>query len=172
MTDTFERIATSVPQNATAAKVVSQGIHYEPDLRAGCHLHSDLPLPMQPVPAAALALGKIPIGVKFGRFTVIGYSAAQNPKKNANWVVRCLCGNYETRKAKAIFNPANADDRCKVCRHLESSKDRYRRFGAKPLGEISLARAPAPTIEARSDETPTAARPEGRERDGEAGAPA
>lgn len=140
MTDVFERIATSVPLSAEAARVTSKGTAYVPDLRAPTHiLHSAMPLPMLPPPRCENA--RHIVGRRVGRLTVIGYSASQNPKKNASWVVRCACGNYETRKSKAIFNPANTKDRCTACRHLESSKRRYAFFGARPLNEMSTHRA-------------------------------
>lgn len=58
-------------------------------------------------------------GYKFGRFTVVGLCKHAIPAK---WVVRCVCGAYSTRKAKAIKNPNNSLDRCEHCRHLAHLK--------------------------------------------------
>ena len=49
---------------------------------------------------------------KFGKFTVIGLSA----HSKGRWVVRCECGEHEFRTAKAIKNPANAQDACAKCK--------------------------------------------------------
>lgn len=53
-------------------------------------------------------------GRKFGRFTVVGFSRDYAKK----WVVRCACGDFETRSSKAVKNPANAEDCCTICRKL------------------------------------------------------
>lgn len=52
------------------------------------------------------------IGFRFGYLKVIGLSR----HINGRWVVRCDCGAYEVRKAKAIRNKENFGDRCHVCR--------------------------------------------------------
>lgn len=36
----------------------------------------------------------------------------------ARWIVRCDCGDYEPRTAKAIKNPANGADCCVKCRQV------------------------------------------------------
>jgi len=66
-------------------------------------------------------------GRRFGRFTVIGI--AKDIK--ARWVVRCSCGIYSTRSAKAIKNKNNDIDSCEHCRHLAFLKreEAYRRTG-------------------------------------------
>ena len=51
-------------------------------------------------------------GAEFGKFTVIGLSA----HSKGRWVVRCECGEHEFRTAKAIKNPANAQDACAKCK--------------------------------------------------------
>lgn len=40
----------------------------------------------------------------------------------ARWIMRCDCGDFEPRKAKAIKNPANSNDRCAKCRQLVEAK--------------------------------------------------
>ena len=88
---------------------------------------------MRPIPKGAPEL----IGMVNGRLTVIGL-LAETSAQQAAWVVRCTCGKYETRTAKAIRNPKNAEDRCYHCRHLEYLKhqDRRRQFGDKKASEI------------------------------------
>jgi len=97
-------------------------------------------------------------GHVFGRFTVIGYAAKR--KKNVvykatetfdgfditskkrqetclgRWVVRCLCGLYEYRKAKAIRSP-DKYDRCILCKNKIRmfKKDFESRHGRYPTKE-------------------------------------
>jgi hypothetical protein len=52
-------------------------------------------------------------GRRFGRMTVMGLSFSPG-----RWVVRCDCGVYTLRSAKAIRNPNNDTDCCEQCRHL------------------------------------------------------
>ncbi len=148
----IEQVIASVPQSATAARVVSRGEHYEPAINYGDHRHSDTPI-------ATFALNEITnpqhlararqiIGVKFGRFTVIGYAREQNPNKNARWVVRCSCGNYEIRKAKAIRNRTNSEDRCQDCRHLAYIQRTYEQLGSRAVSEF-VQPAPRPVTKNR-----------------------
>ena len=67
-------------------------------------------------------------GRKVGRLTVLGLHA----KLPGAWVVRCSCGDFETRKAKAISNPENFGDRCSKCRQLAFE---YKRFHFEKTGE-------------------------------------
>lgn len=51
-------------------------------------------------------------GVKFGRLTVFNYLG------RGKWQCRCVCGNYCSRKSKAVKNPKNDHDACEECREL------------------------------------------------------
>ena len=59
-------------------------------------------------------------GRRFGKMTVIGYSKdnKQSTYHKPNWVCRCECGMYETRKSRAVKNPNNQNDCCHVCRQI------------------------------------------------------
>ena len=48
-------------------------------------------------------------GIRRGRLTVIGRidPKIMNSKGGSYWLVRCDCGKYHKRKAKAIKNPNN-----------------------------------------------------------------
>lgn len=138
--DTFDAVLASVPQGAVAGRVTARGTHYEPRMNPtpATHYHADVPPPLKrcPNPAAAQRM----IGKKFGRFTVIGYCAKQNPKKPAKWAVRCACGQYEVRGAGAINNPANAEiDRCRVCRDFQYKQRAYRELGSRPIGDFFVS---------------------------------
>lgn len=134
--DRIERVITGTPLNVTAGKVMSIGIHYTPDLSKSSHeLHENQP-PIRPIPEHSLHSCQDLPGKKVGRFTVIGLAEEFNPKKNARWVVRCSCGRYEFRKAKALRNPSNIDDCCSECKNLKMIQYRYRKKGSRAPTEF------------------------------------
>lgn len=87
----------------------------------------DLPLTIRPLSENEKKAAGHLIGMKVGRLTCLGLSA-DTPKR---WVVRCVCGNYLLRSAKALNNPNNAHDACDHCRHLIEIKrsEIWRRTG-------------------------------------------
>lgn len=133
--DVHDRLLASSPVNRQAARVLGGGVHYEPKIKAH-HRSWDAPPVMRQVPKDAPAL----VGMVSGRLTVVGL-LAETSAHQAAWVVRCTCGKYETRTAKAIRNPKNVGDRCYHCRHLEYLKhqDNRRQFGDRKAGEIQRA---------------------------------
>jgi hypothetical protein len=129
--DVYERLAASTPQNATAGRVIAKGEHYEPVVDFKGHWHADSPPPMLPV------FSKSMIGKTLGRLAVVGILAADfNPQQDARWVVRCACGDYETRTMTAIKTPDNSDDRCQVCRHLVKVAQDYKELGPRPISDF------------------------------------
>ena len=104
----MQRVATQLPINKTAALVTGKGTHFDPVIKPSCYATTDIRPRLRPVPKNTLDL----TGVRFGRFVVVGLPADLNDR----WVVKCDCGNYEHRRAKAIRNLANNVDRCNVCR--------------------------------------------------------
>lgn len=136
MSDVFDRIAASSPQNATAARVTSRGEIYDPVVQYSNHWHSDAPPKMRPIPDRSFATCSDMLGRRQGRLTVIGLAAEYNPSKPARWVVRCDCGDYETRNARAIRNELNSEDRCQKCHHLRKVKWRYETLGPRSIDEI------------------------------------
>lgn len=130
MSDAITDIVTRAPVNRLAATVVSRGEHFDPKKKILTD-DSATPLPTRPIPpdtrksATCVDL----TGVRFARFTVLGLSAA----KKKMWVVRCACGTYTTRSAKAIRNPENTLDRCETCRYVYYLKrnELWRRTGKR-----------------------------------------
>lgn len=112
------------PVNRTAHEVSKPGIGYIPKKRLNQPLWKSPPS-MMSVPTNIQNL----TGVVFSRFTVIGLKSCGKGK--TLWLVRCACGNYETRRSKSIQNPNNDKDCCQICRHLEFLKreQRYREVG-------------------------------------------
>ena len=104
------------PINATAARVISNGTHFNCN-KVIQEFESDTPHPLKNLPSKTENL----TGKRVGRFTVLGMS--RDLKKR--WVVRCDCGTYSMRRRKAILNPANNMDRCGECLEIIQIKRSY-----------------------------------------------
>lgn len=102
----------ALPINATAARVISRGEHFEYRAMAS-EVCSALPLPMKDNPPELEDF----TGKKLGRLTVIG--RFDGPKNR--WVCRCSCGNFCIRLAKTL-SKAPADSACVQCYLLAVSK--------------------------------------------------
>lgn len=107
---------SSGPINRDAARVLRPGDKFAPQIVVTAP-HWDTPPPLRPISKIVPEMRAL-IGTKFGRMTVIGLIDEPLRKKDkpATWVVRCVCGAYEGRSAKAIRNPKNNTDRCTTCR--------------------------------------------------------
>lgn len=125
-----ERVLDGVrsPVDRVAARVIREGYKYVPDKNVQTadqrHPHDV---------RNHLSIGREHrwmVGHRFGRMVVLGLSF-ETRSKHATWSVRCDCGVYTLRTAKAIRNPNNSSDCCDVCRHLLylKRKDIYRRTG-------------------------------------------
>lgn len=115
------------PVDRIAARVVGAGVSFEFKISDGA-VNSFLPLPVRP--AQRTEIGQACFvdltGTKLGRLTVIGISA----EVAARWVVRCVCGAYGLRTAKAI-KAADPSACCHQCHVLAVAKrkDLARRTG-------------------------------------------
>ena len=106
-----------VPADRTAARVISTGFHWEPEPHWQ-NVHSETPLPMRkPANDEQRSL----LGVKFGRFLVLGVAVAKN-RIGTLYVCRCLCGRHEHKTPRAIRNPKNGRDACSACRLIASHR--------------------------------------------------
>jgi hypothetical protein len=138
----FDAVLASVPQDATAGKVTSRGVHYDPKIDVKARKYSDVPTHSD-APSKCVPVPNVPnfvnlTGRKFGRLTVVGYLGRLNPKneKKSSWLCRCVCGDYATRKAASIKNPNNAEDCCAKCLAWRVTKRRYEREGARPVHDF------------------------------------
>lgn len=112
-------LETPLPINRDAAKVVrkaSKDDVWMPSIVVLDHTqHSPNVLPTKtPPPNADTSV----IGKRRDRMVVVGYAASQ-PKgkyKNARWVVRCDCGNYEHRTKIFRWLGTDCVDMCLECR--------------------------------------------------------
>lgn len=146
--DLFDRIAASTPLNRTAGAVTARGgDHYSPSIvvqkrrHSAVSTHSDAPAKM---------LRKLPVdpnfedftGKKIGKLTVLGYLGKLNPNYPGRWQVRCVCGAYEQRTAKAIKRALagvegfESGAQCVACQKWEVTKKRYARCGSAPLSDF------------------------------------
>ncbi|NEG94094.1 hypothetical protein [Leclercia adecarboxylata] len=105
------------PINKTAALVTGKGFSYEPDCII-CTPEFVGPPEIADVRDLLRNPSFIDLtGRKKGRFTVIGLMKEGRGK----WVVRCVCGTYTIRNAKAIkgadSNPNAHIDACRRCMH-------------------------------------------------------
>ena len=64
-------------------------------------------------------------GLKVGKLTVLGVAdfPDRREKTPAAWVVRCVCGYYETRRAKTLRKPGYAERaECSECHYVAELK--------------------------------------------------
>uniref|UniRef100_A0A6M3XM73 Uncharacterized protein n=1 Tax=viral metagenome TaxID=1070528 RepID=A0A6M3XM73_9ZZZZ len=123
----MKQIASRSPVNKTASMVTQKGIHFEPkSKRNWVHEHWDVRPQTIPVPRHI----KDRTGQKHGTIEVVGLLDLQKNRKGNKWLVRCLCGSYESRRALTL-NKKSDDDCCQYCkdkRHLRRNEE-YRRLG-------------------------------------------
>ncbi len=121
-------IHARIPIDRIAARAISAGVAYSPQ-KSIRNLETDLPIKTrESTQTERRTSGFVELsGRRVGRLAVIGLASAIP----ARWVLRCDCGRYTTRTAKAIKNPKNTNDRCEHCRHLAFLKceEYWRRTG-------------------------------------------
>lgn len=131
----MKRIATARPVDRTAARVTQSGPKGMESSKRIAQAHSQTPLPTVPIPRHIVDLR----GRTFGTLTVVGLAVSTDTvqRQAGNhrlWVCRCVCGNYLTRRAKAINNPKNTIDACDRCRQVQFLRRRseYQQLGFNP----------------------------------------
>lgn len=118
----FDIIAPLMPFDKTASMVAGKGEHFEWEPENRDKIHSRDPIATRlPEAKERNQPGFLDLkGIKIGRFTVIGIAADLKTCNGQNWVLRCVCGSYETRKAKYIKSCAAGDQNhepmCDWCR--------------------------------------------------------
>lgn len=115
--DRYDRVASSAPVNADAARIYGARGERE-TLRPLPETvrHFDAPPKILPVPASAPNR----TGKKYGALTVIGYLGPNSRNRGSEWLVRCLCGQYEVRRAKAV-DKASPHDCCARCNQVRTA---------------------------------------------------
>jgi hypothetical protein len=128
----YAALATSAPIDKAAALARDgSGEHFDiaiPDDMP----HSETPLPMKAITRQHTSNPSFAdlTGTRMARLRVLGMYAAPNTKKVGMWVVRCDCGRYTARSAKAIKNyladpeKYEGGGRCWECQRVEILKKR------------------------------------------------
>ncbi len=136
MSDLWERLAASTPNDRTAATVTSES-RDTPEERGYTRPHWKAP-PAMMAPTKPMLLDptfRDLTGTAPGRFVVLGILVVPRGHRGPQqWVLRCACGDYETRRAKAILHPEGRPDRCEDCERLEALR---RRETDKAMGRAS-----------------------------------
>lgn len=113
------------PVDKTAALVISRGesFSYRRSLTSN---DSEMPLETKEIPEGTPDFR----GKKFGRMTVIGYSAT----KRKRWVCRCVCGTYTLRRLEVVEkgDEKNTCDQCNF--HAINMKKEFMRRTGKHKG--------------------------------------
>lgn len=121
-TTPYDKLATSRPINKLAAMQLSSGTHWQPNVKLNPHGRRwETPPTTKRLNGRAKTFVDL-TGLVVGRFTVVGCLGKLNPKKKAVWLVRCACGNNETRGARYLKTGGNPNDMCEHCRYLERVK--------------------------------------------------
>lgn len=100
MTATFDRLLSSAPVNATAARVIEKGVEWTPTATIQ-DWYADQPPTIrwnhQNAPEA-----KDFTGLKIGQLLIIGVMPKASKHGKASWVCRCVCGCFCTRTSKSL----------------------------------------------------------------------
>lgn len=115
----MDKYKAQIPVDSVALKVMLGGEDY---VSAKCYGNTRHWKNMPPTRNVVRGTTNLS-GTTFGRFMVVGLSAHKNLNKHAVWVVRCICGDYEVRSAKAMKNLDNKDDCCLECKHVRKMKN-------------------------------------------------
>lgn len=128
MKDVFDRLLVSRPLNRTAGTVTSQARCDDDEKWVG-------PKPMKPGPNDPGFRDLT--GVKYGRLTVIGLHDHKRGTKSsgAGWVVRCVCGVYETRLTAKI-KQASPDAACQECHRKQHHEWLLKNQGSRPVEDF------------------------------------
>ncbi|OJY66424.1 hypothetical protein [Rhizobium sp. 60-20] len=116
-------VAPLLPGDKVAGRVAARGEHFDFKPSANGKVHSDLPLRFRsPTDVEKLLPTFVDLcGTAIGRLKVMGIAVDITSTSGQCWVVRCVCGAYETRKAKYIkscvagTNPGEHEPMCDWC---------------------------------------------------------
>lgn len=138
MSNAQRLMRTPLPINRTALRVVMPAFQediWQPEPKKITRPFSRNAIAIQEPPIDAPHI----IGKRRDRLTVIGYAAEQSESKNTTrWVVRCDCGNYETRKRILRWLGTDAPDFCTECQVREFKK-RGEWFPRSPAVRTTIA---------------------------------
>jgi hypothetical protein len=141
-TTNFDAIAAAAPLNRTASTVRDgSGDTWEPTMKSGQKHWKAPPLPLEPFIAVPGSKWLIDLtGRQVGRLTVVRYhgrSGVSTPEPM--WLVRCVCGDYELRRAKSIIKETENDPCCLICRANDRLRTRTSKTCTKADREAQSA---------------------------------
>jgi hypothetical protein len=121
----FDTVAPLMPFNKTASMVAGRGEHFEWSPQES-QTHSRDPIRTRKAEPSEMAQPTWVdlTGATLGRLRVLGIAELKS-RAGANWVVRCVCGSYETRKARFIKaclagdNPGQHPPMCASCGYTQ-----------------------------------------------------
>lgn len=134
-------VAPLLPGDKVAGRVAARGEHFEWSPTHPGKIHSSNPLAVREPTAQELGQPSFVDlkGIKIGRLTVLGLAAEIVSSNGTNWIVRCVCGAFETRKAKFIKacaagnNPGDHEPMCDCCaytRRLQNGRHNSKKAAA------------------------------------------
>lgn len=119
----LERVFTSRPINATAARVVSKGTHWNPVSYRNEREWSTPPSMKQITASMRIDPNFTNLtGTPLGNLVCVGISSEPESKAKggSKWVMRCTCGNYVIRSTRSIKKQGDPDDCCPTCQALRA----------------------------------------------------
>lgn len=102
----FDRLLSLNPIDKNAAEALRPGEHFS-SIRRLEQVHLLNPVQCLPLPRDVQFVDRT--GQKKGRMTAIGYLGS------GLWLVRCVCGRYESRRNRAFRSDKNINDKCEEC---------------------------------------------------------
>ena len=117
----LNKVASSEPINITAVLVTSRGVDYKCP-KPPSKTFSHTPFATRKVPINSLDLTE----KKFGDLIVFGLSIIRKgkSKKRSLWIVKCVCGNYETRTSQGLRGHGEKQNlKCYECQYNEWKKN-------------------------------------------------
>ncbi|TAY66532.1 hypothetical protein ELG88_09665 [Rhizobium leguminosarum] len=128
----FDSVAPLYPSDKVAGRVAGRGEHFEWTPNQATKIHSADPLAVRRPTENELSRPDYVdlTGSRLGRLMVMGV-AAEITGNGQKWVVRCVCGSYETRKARYIKacvagnNPGSSEPMCDACAYTRRLQRGY-----------------------------------------------
>jgi hypothetical protein len=116
----WDALVASAPLNKQAALDASaKGGAFVPRVKfhPDTHIHAEIQPKIRKAHSSDDLTGRI-----FGRLKVLGLADLpnRNPGRKTAWVVQCICGRYENRKAKGLKDGSPQSLQCAACLYKEN----------------------------------------------------
>ncbi|MCS0459517.1 hypothetical protein [Rhizobium favelukesii] len=129
----MDAVAPLLPGDKVAGRVAARGEHFEFTPAQSTKVHSPDPILSRRPTESEFALPSFVdlTGVKIGRLTVLGIAVDVITSTGQRWVVRCVCGSYEVRRARYLkacaagSNPGDDEPMCDCCGYTRKLQRGY-----------------------------------------------